>query len=56
MSNCLIAAQLSNENLRLKTQAKCQEDDREFLVRQIVALKKENARLHKVRDQYATGI
>ena len=39
--------QLSNENQRLKTQAKCQEDDREFLVRQIVALKKENSRLHK---------
>ncbi len=47
MSNCLIAPQLSNENQRLKTHAKCQEDDREFLVRQIVALKKENARLHK---------
>ncbi len=44
---CLTAEQLSNENQRLKTQAKCQEDDREFLVRQIVALKKENSRLHK---------
>ena len=33
--------------MRLKTHAKCQEDDREFLVRQIVALKKENSRLHK---------
>ena len=33
--------------MRLKTHTKCQEDDREFLVRQIVALKKENSRLHK---------
>jgi hypothetical protein len=46
-SASLTAKQLSNENQRLKTQAKCQEDDREFLVRQIVALKKENSRLHK---------
>jgi hypothetical protein len=45
--------QLSNENQRLKTHAKCQEDDREFLVRQIVALKKENSRLHKDLEKVA---
>ncbi len=45
--------QLSNENQRLKTHGKCQEDDREFLVRQIVALKKENSRLHKDLEKVA---
>ena len=44
---------MSNENLRLKTHAKCQEDDREFLVRQLVALKKENMRLHNDLEKVA---
>ena len=36
---------LAKENTRLKAQLKSQEDDRDFLVRQMLALKKENARL-----------
>ena len=36
---------LAKENSRLKTQFKTQEDDREFLIRQLVAMKKDNARL-----------
>ena len=35
---------LSKENSRLKAQFKTQEDDREFLIRQLVAVKKDNAR------------
>ena len=35
----------TKENSRLKAQLKAQADDREFLVRQMIALKKENARL-----------
>jgi hypothetical protein len=49
----LISPQLCNENQRLKTHGKCQEDDREFLVRQIVALKKENSRLLKEVEKAA---
>ena len=36
---------LTKENQRLTTQLKSQEDDREFIVRQMLALKKENSRL-----------
>ena len=36
---------LTKENDRLKTQLRAQEDDREFIVRQMLTLKKENARL-----------
>jgi hypothetical protein len=36
---------LSKENAKLKTQLRSQEDDREFIVRQMLALKKENSRL-----------
>jgi len=38
---------LAKENSRLKTQFKTQEDDREFLIRQLVAMKKDNARLRQ---------
>jgi hypothetical protein len=38
---------LSRENAQLKTQFKTQEDDREYLVRQLVAAKKDNARLRQ---------
>ena len=40
---------LSRENSRLKNQFKSQENDREFLVHQLVAVKKDNARL---RSEY----
>eukprot|EP00983_Pelagomonas_calceolata_P064844 1148314-Pelagomonas_calceolata.AAC.8 len=33
------------ENGRLRAQFKCQEDDREYLIRQVVNLKKDNKRL-----------
>ena len=36
---------LLRENRRLQTQFKTQEDDREYLIRQLVAAKKDNARL-----------
>ncbi len=36
---------LTKENERLKTQLRAQEDDREFIVRQMLTLKKENSRL-----------
>ena len=36
---------LTKENQTLKTQLRSQEDDREFIVRQMLALKKENSRL-----------
>ena len=36
---------LTKENERLKTQLRAQSDDREFIVRQMLTLKKENARL-----------
>jgi hypothetical protein len=46
---------MGRENARLKAQFKTQEDDREFLIRQLVAVKKDNARLvqeyEKVRSQ-----
>jgi hypothetical protein len=35
---------MGRENARLKAQFKTQEDDREFLIRQLVAVKKDNAR------------
>lgn len=38
---------LTRENTQLKTQFKTQEDDREYLVRQLVAAKKDNARLRQ---------
>jgi hypothetical protein len=38
---------LSRENGQLRTQFKTQEDDREYLVRQLVAAKKDNARLRQ---------
>lgn len=38
---------LTRENARLKTEFKTQEDDREFLIRQLVAAKKDNARLRQ---------
>ena len=37
--------QLTKESARLKTQLRAQEDDREFIVRQMLSLKKENSRL-----------
>jgi hypothetical protein len=36
---------LTKENERMKTQLRSQEDDREFIVRQMLTLKKENSRL-----------
>jgi chromosome segregation ATPase len=36
---------LSSENTRLKAQFKTQEDDRNYLIKQLVAVKKDNARL-----------
>lgn len=39
---------LTRENARLRTQFKSQEDDREYLIRQLVAAKKDNARLRQV--------
>lgn len=41
---------LSGENERLKTQFKSQEEDRNYLIKQLVAIKKDNARL---RAEYA---
>lgn len=38
---------LTRENTRLKTQFKTQEDDRDYLIRQLVAVKKDNARLRQ---------
>eukprot|EP00742_Colponemidia_sp_Colp-10_P004954 GILJ01005292.1.p1 GENE.GILJ01005292.1~~GILJ01005292.1.p1 ORF type:complete len:587 (+),score=114.12 GILJ01005292.1:124-1884(+) len=43
--------QLTKENHRLKTQFKTQEEDREFLVRQMVQLKKENGKLRDAVNQ-----
>ncbi|KAL1496339.1 hypothetical protein AB1Y20_016295 [Prymnesium parvum] len=40
-----INQQLTRDNQRLKAQLRSQEDDREFVVRQVLALKKENLRL-----------
>ena len=42
--------QLKKANLQLKTQYRSQEDDREFLVRQLVSVKKENVRLRQEVD------
>lgn len=38
---------LTRENSRLKTQFKSQEEDREYLIRQLVAVKRDNARLRQ---------
>lgn len=38
---------LQKENTRLKSQFKTQEDDREFLIRQLVAVKKDNVQLRQ---------
>jgi hypothetical protein len=38
---------LTRENVRLKAQFKANEDDREYLIRQLVASKKDNARLRQ---------
>jgi len=46
---------LAKENGRLKTQFKTQEDDREFLIRQLVAMKKDNARLRQEYEKVKTG-
>jgi hypothetical protein len=47
--------QLSKSNIRMTHQLKTQEDDRLFLVKQLVAIKKENARLRMaVSAQTAT--
>lgn len=46
---------LSKENSRLKTQFKTQEDDREFLIRQLVAMKKDNARLRQEYEKLKTN-
>ncbi|CAN0499742.1 unnamed protein product, partial [Ectocarpus sp. 8 AP-2014] len=41
---------LSRENFRLKSQFKSQEDDRKFLIKQLVAIKKENQSLRQERE------
>eukprot|EP00752_Nemacystus_decipiens_P006207 g5600.t1 len=41
---------LSRENVRLKSQFKSQEDDRKFLIKQLVAIKKENQSLRQERE------
>lgn len=46
---------LLRENNRLKSAAKTHDDDRDFLLRQIVGLKKENARLKKELEKAATS-
>ena len=45
---------LARENSRLKTQFKTQEDDREFLIKQLVAVKKDNARLRQEYEKLQT--
>lgn len=42
------------ENRRFKRQMKTQEEDREFLIKQLVSVKKENARLRYSFDQVTT--
>ena len=44
---------LAEENGRLKSQFKLQEEDREYLIRQTVALKKENASLRNQASTHA---
>jgi len=46
---------LTKESSRLKTQLASYEDDRELLVRQMLALKKENARLKRVAEEGGTA-
>jgi len=43
------------DNRRFKRQMKTQEEDREFLIKQLVAVKKENARLRYSFDQLMAG-
>ena len=49
---------LQSENHKLRAQFKTQEDDREYLIRQLVAAKKDNARLRQdlaaAQDEIAT--
>eukprot|EP00744_Colponema_vietnamica_P011394 GILI01016027.1.p1 GENE.GILI01016027.1~~GILI01016027.1.p1 ORF type:complete len:701 (-),score=172.93 GILI01016027.1:45-2147(-) len=47
---------LIKDNQRLKTQFKSQEEDREFLVKQIVVLKKENAKLRDAVKQLTSTL
>eukprot|EP01138_Halocafeteria_seosinensis_P009788 gb/GECG01009999.1/.p1 GENE.gb/GECG01009999.1/~~gb/GECG01009999.1/.p1 ORF type:complete len:465 (+),score=98.19 gb/GECG01009999.1/:1-1395(+) len=47
---------LNQENSRLKTQFRTQEDDREYLIRQLVAAKKDNARLRQELDSASSEI
>lgn len=47
--------QLKKANLQLKTQYRSQEDDREFLVRQLVSVKKENVRLRQEVDSLTSS-
>lgn len=42
--------QLTQDNARLRMQFQTQEDDREYLIRQLVAVKKDNARLRREID------
>lgn len=42
--------QLTKDNARLRMQFQTQEDDREYLIRQLVAVKKDNARLRREID------
>ena len=42
---------LAGENSRIKTQFKTQQDDREYLIRQLVAAKKDNVRLRQDNDR-----
>ena len=46
---------LMKENSRLKTQVRAQEDDREFMVRQMLTLKKENSRLKATKHEEDAG-
>jgi hypothetical protein len=47
---------LGRENQRLKTQFKTQEHDREYLVKELVAVKKDNARLRQEYDKQKTEV
>merc|ERR1712232_547749 len=47
---------LVKENGRLKSQFKTQEDDREFLIRQLVAVKKDNSRLRQETESQTEKI
>jgi DNA repair exonuclease SbcCD ATPase subunit len=47
---------LARENSRLKTQFKTQEDDREFLIKQLVAVKKDNARMRQEYEKVSASM